>query len=204
LDFHPIFSGSGKTKNENLEFSYKIKNNDIELICTLNNWNKDYVTEIYKCGHDIIRSVTSLVTFSNGNPLYVHFNRFVDPNGQESPLAVMNPDLAELCTVFTLNNELGGQNLPFDNIMQIVLTDPALFLALSDLSLAISNHDHIATGCARAVEGIRLMIWGSDTTTTREAKASWTKLQVALRASEQYLKLITENSKGARHGSRRQ
>jgi hypothetical protein len=202
VGYDPTINWKWEETNQELRFHYTIKDSACEISCDLAEWKSDYVTEIYKRGYDILRATTDLVAFSTGNPLHVHLDRFVAPDGKETHLAVMNPDLVGLCTAFSLGKDPSCNNGSFDRIMGIVLSDPTLFLALSDLIRAITHHDHITTGCARALDGIRLMVWGQDTTTSNEAKASWEKLRTTLRVSEPYLKLITDNSKGSRHGSR--
>ena len=202
-----VYNPSIKWKAEkigfDLTFTYKIENSIIEIECDLEKWQPEYLGDVYKRAYDIIRTGVSLITFSTGNVLQIYLDRFVNPDGQETPLAIMNPELPALCTSFSLSKNIEDKNTAFDSIFNIVLSDPAIFLALSDLCVAISVHDQTTTGCARALEGIRLLIWGYDTPTDKERIPSWKKLQETLRVSEQYLKLITENSIGSRHGSRK-
>jgi hypothetical protein len=202
VGFDPTINWKWEETNQELRFSYTIKDSTVEIRCDLDKWQPEYRTEIYKRSYDILRTAVNLVAFAKGWPLYVYLNQFVGPDGQENPLAIMNSELDGLCTAFALGQTLQDKNPSFDSVLRIVLLEPAIFLALSDLCFAMTYHDQIVTGCARGLDGLRVLIWGKNTASRKEAKKSWEKLRSALRVDEGYLKLITESSMGPRHGSR--
>lgn len=202
VGFDPTINWKWEATNLEPRFSYTIKDSTVEIRCEIDEWKPEYISEIYKHSYDIVRTAVNLISFCRGWPLYVYLNRFVEPDGKESPLAIMNHELDGLCTAFAPSQSLQDKNPAFDNVFRIVLSEPALFLALSDLCFAMTYHDHLVTGCARALDGLRVLLWGKNTETRTEAKKSWEKLRTALHIDEEYLKLITEHSMGPRHGSR--
>ncbi len=201
VGYNPRIKWKWEEENLELEFSYSIKDSLVTIECELAHWKPEYLSEIHKRGCDIVHAAINLITFSTGTVLQLHLNRLVRPDGQESLLVIENPHLVGLCTTFSMSQTIENKNCSFDKALSEILVEPGLFLALNDLCLAISHHSHTTVGCARALDGIRTMIWGKPIE-RKDGDNSWKKLRNALQFTADYLKLITESSKGSRHGSR--
>lgn len=203
IGYNPSIKWKVEEIGLDLIFNYKIENSIIEITCDIEKWQEDFSVHVYKMAYDIVRTAVNLVTFSTGSVFQISFERLIDPDGKETSIAIMYPELSALCRSYSLNKASGEKNEAFDNIFNIVLSDPTLFLALNDLCSAISTHDQTVIGCARVLESIRLLIWGEDTKTDKERTNSWIKLQDTLNIGKDYMKFITDNSTGWRHGSRK-
>jgi len=74
-------------------------------------------------------------------------------------------------------------------------------IALHDLISSLRYGNNSLTNCARAVEGLRKAMWGRDEGSPDEQKQAWAKLRDNLRLSKDFLQIITDASRGPRHGS---
>jgi hypothetical protein len=102
VGFDPTINWKWEETNQELRFSYTVKDSTVEIRSDLDKWQPEYRTEIYKRSYDILRTAVNLVAFAKGWPLYVYLNQFVGPDGQENPLAIMNRELDGLWTAFAL------------------------------------------------------------------------------------------------------
>src|ERR1700741_442292 len=80
-------------------------------------------------------------------------------------------------------------------MVNFVLSDPTLFMALNDLVSAITIPHVAPVACIRAIEGIRHLIALPD---TKEPQA-WQQMRDALRVDRNFLQFISDASKGPRH-----
>jgi len=86
-------------------------------------------------------------------------------------------------------------NPDFDKVLNTVLTEPSVFMALNDLITAISLPHHSSVTCARAIERLRHLVAPG---TPR--KDSWESLRQNLNIDRKYLEFVTVHSTGPRHG----
>ncbi len=182
----------------NINFTLNIRGSDFEIVCQLDNWETHFIDNVHKRSYDFISSYLDLITFFTGDPLYAFITHYVNSDDVKTEFAIRNPHLSQFCTVYSSNQSQES----YFKIRNIVRTDPRVFLVLRDLCHSIRSHHDILIGCARSIDGIRLLIWGMDTKSRRDTSLSWNKLRVTLRISEQYLKLITDSSISYRHGSK--
>jgi hypothetical protein len=137
----------------------------------------------------LARTVVDLLIFASGFDLTVLLEKFVNPHGMETLILTQAPNVPGLCTAYSLNN--------LDTLCPVVgALDPQLMLALHDLVSSIKQAEFPAVNCARAVEGLRWMISGKGNT-----KGGWAEMREALNFTEPYLKFITDQSTGPRHGN---
>src|SRR6266852_5013543 len=108
-------------------------------------------------------------------------NTFIDPAGATLPLAAHKPSLTALASAVKPGTR------DFDKLLQVVLAEPALFVALHDLVEAITAPHHAAFHCARAIAGMRSLfvaLGGSP-------DSRWATLRDKLQVSKSYLQAIT-------------
>src|SRR5271170_4318164 len=100
----------------------------------------------------IARATVNLVSFSTGITLTVIFDQFIYANGDVMPFAIQDPDRPALCTAFTTAPI--GEPIHLGDVTKLILSEPALFLALDDLATASSLHHLTTVNCARSIEGL--------------------------------------------------
>jgi hypothetical protein len=155
---------------------------------------KNVMETLYVRALDIASAEVDLVSFSSKIGFTVILDRFVDGNGVTNEIMPNVGGLPVTCTAYNLD-KAGSEE--FRKIHTIVLSEPAIFMALNDLILAISRAHCAPINCARAVEGIRHLIAPG-----LDAKKQWIKFNNALRVDKSYVDPIILNSFNHRHGYR--
>ena len=173
-----------------MAFEYSITKSQINLSCRLNRWDQDILSLVYKHALDLCRASVNAVAFSMGWGVTVQLHTFVDPFGISSAVFLRDERLRPLCTAYDLTTN-------FDEIHQMLLVEPTLFLAFNDLIEAITVPHESLVNCARAIERLKHLIAPPDS----KDKAAWAALRLALRIDESYLKHITDTSANPRHGN---
>lgn len=186
LDNVPEFDWKWEEHDFSFHFKISVKFSVVDVECTLPDYKPEYLTEIHRRSFDMARSMVNLAAFSQGYGWFLVFDHFMDDRGSTTPFIAHDPEIAKLCT--TCAGSGYGEMLP------IVATDHALTRHLNDLIQAISV-PHETTSCARVVDGLKSMI-----APTASDSAAWAQMQKTLRVDKNYLKLITDASREARHG----
>src|SRR5229473_474973 len=115
-----------------MSFHVQIRDGSILIDCDLNKFEDDYLIPLFVRAHDIARACVDLTAFATGNGLTVILEEFTDPSGTITRLAAQQPSLAALATAVKPGTG------DFDKLLEFVLAEPALFLALRDLIEAIT------------------------------------------------------------------
>jgi hypothetical protein len=185
--------------NFTAEFKMNVASCQIEVICDLNRYDHDvHFPFLHRQVHDITRAAVDCFSFSRGIGATVYLHTFTDQNMIESPIVPRIDRLAGLCTAFDIHSDSEANN--YNAMVNLVLAEPPLFLALNDLVVAIALHDHAPVSCARAVESLRHVI---TPTGVDSRKLGWILMQTHLNVKHEYLSLITDNSQAPRHGDRK-
>lgn len=159
-----------------------------------NRYEKGDFGLMYRRAVHLANSAVDMVAFSTGSGLRAILDRFVQPDGIETPIFSLDSRLAGLCTAYSLRD--GDEN--FDAVFTKVATTPNLFLALNDLIIGLYQPDEAAIVPARAIETIRRIFAPEDA----KPADQWRYMHEALRLTKEYLEPITEISKNPRHGAR--
>lgn len=165
----------------------RIENSTVRVDCEIGGAFE--LGDVYRRALDLAQSVADLICFAKGLCLTVVFERILH-DGKEAPLAIGSPDVQAFCTSFRLDQD-------FDAILQLVITEPALAVALNDLNVALAHHHLSPVNYARAMEAVRVMIAGAD----EPMGKAWERMRTALRIDRAYLQLITDSSADKRHGN---
>jgi hypothetical protein len=176
-----------------LTFRVKIGNSFINAECELAEYKPDFITELYRRAFDLTRASVNLVGFAHGLGLTVLFEMFIAPDGSVTELAAIEPSLPPLCTAYSLDPARLGD---FNAVFNAVFTSPDLFMALEDLIGAITLPHVGAVNCARAMDRVKHLI----ATAGSADGVAWKQMRRALQIDEDYLKYVTDVSKGPRHG----
>lgn len=168
-------------------FDLQIENSTVRVDCAIT--GAFQLGDVYRRAFDLAQSVADLICFAKGLCLTVVFERILH-DGSDAPVAVGSPDVQAFCTSFKLDHD-------FDAVLQLVIAEPALAVALNDLNVALAHHHLSPVNYARAIEAIRVMIAGPDEAMGK----SWERMRAALRLDRAYLQLITDTSADKRHGN---
>ena len=173
-----------------MEFTTRITRSKIDVECKLNRWqHDDDFLPVYIRALDLCRASVDLIAFSMGYGLTVYLDTFINPDGAQSSLLSKDDGLAPLCTAFS-------PKVGFHEVHNMVLQEPALFMALNDLISAITLPHQSPVNCARAMDRIKHLIAPG----AANDKDAWRQMRNALRVDEAYLKFITDHSAAPRHG----
>lgn len=181
-----------------LNFTVRIVKSAVNIEIKTSRFNPPDLSYFYIRALDLARASVNLVGFAAGLGLFVVIDAFIDPNGKETSLAFIDQKLANLCTAYKVNTNSPQENAEFQKMAEVVMSVPALFMALDDLIVSITLPHHASVNCARAVEGIRALLAPNVTPRHR----AWAILREALRIEAPYVEFITERSIANRHGDR--
>ena len=175
------------------KLTFRIAKSIVDVECELNRFANDptFLAILHKPVFDRAQAIVSLVGFSTGHGLTLHFEYIKLPDGNISPLLIMQPNLAVLCTAFNLQDPTGLLQM-----MNIVLSDHSLCIALNELNEAITLTHHAITSCERCIERLRTSMCPGIV----DRKQAWIEFGRNLQLSKDYLKMISEYSTGPRHG----
>lgn len=173
-------------------FDTQIQNSVVYVKCELNRSDPNDLGRIVGMARDFVHASVDLISFSTGYSLRFVFETMIDSEGRLSSIANITPDLRPLCASFSFRDGSYAQ------VLQLVASDPSLFMALNDLVSSLESVHLLPINCARSIEGIRNSMAPTDMPT----KQTWVYLRETLRVSENYLTMITDSSKGPRHGDR--
>jgi hypothetical protein len=166
---------------------------DVEF--ELKNYDDTLLESLLMRAWDLARAAVDLYSFKVGWGLTVYLDTLIKPDGSTSTIRPEMPTLTQHITALessdpTVNN--------FDICYRLLVSEPALFMALNDLVVSITLPHHATTNCARAIEGLRVLMTSA---TTPRAQA-WPTFQQNLNIDRAYREFITETSTGPRHGDR--
>lgn len=179
-----------------IHYEITVDHGGIDMCCHLDSFSDSLLSWIYNRALRIARVVIDLYSFGTGVPLSVTLDRFIDPDGNSTRIVGTNPHLQGLCPTLQVDPGNPGA-LNFGPLFELVLKDTDVAFAIRDLVSAISDVDASTVDCARAIDGLRHIMWPHD-----DKGKGWELLRAALNLSEDYLNFIMDASKKLRHGNR--
>lgn len=197
ISFTNIPNGTWEWQEEHLtiKFDIRIENSHVQVNCALDLYKDEYVAELHRRAFDLARACVNIAAFGTGYGLYLIFEQFVLPNGRVTQLMFTSPsNLATECTAFKLNTVTTEEKKVMEQVLGLVMREPALFMLLNDLIQCISVPHVAAVNCGRVIDGLRKLIAPGD------PKAGWPLFRGAMQVDENYIKFVSEHSKDPRHG----
>ncbi len=188
LHFH---AGDGGLE---VDLTITVKNSELEVNCSMATYTNSSFQLLHKIAYDFARASINLVVFSTGLSFSVFFDKMIDENEQPSAFIIHHPALGNLCTAFSITQP--QPNPALNESINIIMSEPALFLALDDLVTSASHHHLLIVNAARAIEGLRHAM----TPTGNSREHEWEKFRNNLNMDRKYVSLITDHSKHGRHG----
>jgi hypothetical protein len=178
-----------------LAFVVHITESVIDVECSLDHYQDDYMAELHRRAFDLARACVNVAAFGTGFGVFVFFDKFIGPNGIPADLLFTNPHLVGESTAFKMNPVTIDEKRDLEKILGIVMTEPGLFMALNDLIQGVSVLHMTPTNCGRVVDALRKLV-----TPGIEPKQGWPIFQQIFKVDEPYLTFISEHSKKPRHG----
>lgn len=175
-----------------MSFRIEVNKSSVRVVCDASRYGADVFLDLFIRALDLARATVDLACFSSGIGATVFLDTLIDPDGKQSTLLAQDPSLVSLCTAFRSGPP---PNPDMAMILQAVLTEPPLFMALNDLITAISLPHHSVVNCARAIERLRHIVAPSTSKTD-----SWESLRANLHVTKEYLEFVTKHSTAPRHG----
>jgi hypothetical protein len=166
---------------------------DIEFDCQVFE-EKDFSSFLMRAW-DIARAAVDLSSFKLAWGLSVIIETLIKPDGTASTILPKMETLAQYSTALSLSNPKINN---FDICYRLLLGEPALFQAMNDLIVSITLPHHASVNCARAVEGLRVLM----TNSAMDRKQAWPIFQTNLNIDRAYREYVTDVSTGPRHGDR--
>jgi hypothetical protein len=182
-------------RDSNYTFKIYITDGNVRIECAATRYEPSFFDEVYRRSLDLARATVDVLAFGTGMGLTVILEKFQNPAGEMSDLLINDPRLAALVTAFSLGTSTSNN---LQETLKLVWTQPPLFFALRDLIEAITLPHRASVCCGRAVEGLRNLIASTPAGASRSE--AWAAFRRTLNLDQAYLKLITDNSVGTRHG----
>jgi hypothetical protein len=163
-----------------IDYSIAINHSIISLICTVEQSPVES-SWIYNRAVGLVRALVDLHSFATGTPLAVILDTVIGPDGVENKILLTNPQVAGICGITVPDASKPGA-FGFGDSLEILFREPELFLALRDLISGITYPNCAAVDCARAVDGLRIIMCPDP----NDKKTGWEMLQSNLQLTKDY------------------
>lgn len=179
------------SKGRSLVFDMNIDNGAITINCEMDEFEPtpEQVLFLYVRAMDFASAAINVTSLAFGEGRTFILENFTDQYGKNWNFRNRSKELAGLFTIVKPNTP------DFELLIQIVISRPYLNYAIRDLTQALVQPRLAALNYARVIETIRHLIAPNE-----ERKRGWQILQDNLNVSEEYLRLITDQSIAHRHG----
>ena len=171
---------------------FSIEGSIINAECEIETVNDETMTVLHWFVIARIGSAVDAIAFSRGIGVTVIMDHCEMPDGRKGPIGLRDDDLMNICSSITEGDifEIGSQQ-------------GAVFKLIQDLVWSVFRPLDAPINCARAVEGFRTLMYPIPPDQEPERgrdQREWLFMQEHLNLSVDYLKFITDLSKGPRHG----
>jgi hypothetical protein len=178
-----------------IDFSIRIEQSHVQVDCTIAQYKDEYLVELHRRAFDLARACVNIAAFGTGYGLYLIFEQFIRPDGVVTHLLFTSPPgfVAE-CTAFKIPAVTTEEKRVLEQILGLVMREPALFMLLNDLIQCLSVAHATPTNCGRVLDGLRKLV------APGEPRTSWPTFRDTIHVGEKYTQFISEHSKNPRHG----
>lgn len=170
-------------------FDLKISAGKFRVSVELKNLDEETKKWAIVRGHELVTSIVDLFAFTLGYALHVIVDHMIE-DGRIKPFIVSHSSVKNFIDDFDDNQ--------FERLVEHVIGDLDLKLALRDLILSLSTMNYSAIAACRSTEAIRNQFRHADET---DAQA-WNAMRTCLNLSRDYIQYITDASIKPRHGHR--
>jgi hypothetical protein len=184
---------SSQDRSLEIELRIQIANSFVHIACDLNKYDPTDFDYLFKLCLDFTRVRIDLISFAMGMGFTVALESFVRPDGTFSQIVPQDPQLTAACKSIGVTRERVAD---FEKVFGIVATEPLTFRTLNDMISTLTFPYQAPATCGRIVETLRTLVAGADA----PPKTAWPLLRETLRASDGFIRAITEAGSGGRKG----
>jgi hypothetical protein len=178
-----------------IDFTLLIEKSHVKVDCKLDKYKDEYMVELHRRAFDLARACANVAAFATGYGIYVIFEQFVLQDGTVTQLMfTSSPGIVAECTAFKMNAVAAEEKKVMEQILMLVMGDPALFMLLNDLIQCLYVPHVTPVNCGRVMDGLRKLIAPGD------PKKAWPLFRNEMHVDEAYTKLVSDNSTEHRHG----
>jgi hypothetical protein len=185
------------TNAQTMRITTRIDASIIDMEFDINAYDEADLSPLLIRAWDLARAAVDLYCYQVGWGLSVVIDTFVNEAGVESTLLPKMESLAAHSSAVQADPNNPGVN-NFDVCYRLIVSEPPLFMALNDLIVSITLPHHASVNCARAIEGLRVLMVPAGT----DRKQAWPIFQGNLNVDRDYREYVTGVSTGPRHGDR--
>jgi hypothetical protein len=171
------------------DIRFSIVENTITVDCDVNTLDRSNLSQLIFRVQRAVESATNLLTITTGVGHFAILDKCQLPDGTVQDVFAEDRELAALITSIKSNDDLV-------EIINMCMRETPLFSAVRDLSDSIKTHGAAEISAARAIETLRNYFIPEGGT----RKDGWKSMCEALNVNEEYVRHITDLSRGPRHG----
>jgi len=176
-----------------MDASIGITKGIIEVICESNLHGSDnYDGHVDLKANYPAKSVVNSYAFAKGIQLEAILETVVKPDGIKYNIQAHRPELEPLVTALHYHS---GDRVDITPLLHLSVPNPIIFAVFKDLVGALDSGETLVN-CARAIDGIREYMFPGD-----NKDQGWKVMRDNLNLSREFVKYISEGSKGPRHGN---
>jgi hypothetical protein len=160
--------------------------------CDAREWVREkHLISAYILASDVAGAFVDLAAFMSGIGLNLILEQIIEPDGNMGPIMPIRNELMQK----SIPGPGGFDDKRYDKILPVILRNREAIHALRDLVDGFTHPHMTAISCGRALEGMRHAV-----APNRDRPVGWARLRDVIQVDQNYLKLITDESKGPRHG----
>lgn len=188
---HPTLNWRNAEQGIEAKFDVHIENNIVFVDFESNRSDPEHLGQAVIRAIDVAEATACLVAFREGLGVSIIIDKVEREDGTLDDVVAEEKMLAGLAT--SIRSSEGTEFL-----MNRMLVDHVLLLALRDLADSIRHVHTAAINCTRALDAICTYFIPEG----KRRNDGWEPMRLALNVSKAYLQSVTEFSKGPRHGQR--
>ncbi|MGA1799363.1 hypothetical protein VH567_11350 [Sphingomonas sp. 4RDLI-65] len=187
-DYNPTVNRTGAQEDPDATFTARIVDSVIFVDVQVAEFEATTSDQLFGYAYDLARIMTVLATIAEG----IAFSPFIDevtlPNGEVKRLLWADRGLSGLCRAVADHGE--------EAVIDLVISDIVLARTLSDLPIMLVWPHYAPIAAGRVADAVVRMLTGGS------SAACWARCREALNVDKPYVKLLTDESRAARHGDR--
>jgi len=190
---HPTLNWEDTKKDVTATFNVEIDNSAITINFESNRSDPEHIQEATLIAIDMSQVAVSLVAVREAEGIYAVLDNVHYEDGSTKQLVASDARLKGLLTAVDTNEDTA-------TVLELLMTEPVLMLAIRDLADSIRTVHSGAINCGRVIDAICTYFIPVG---RNNRAAGWGPMRSALNIKESCLKEISEISKGPRHGNRK-
>jgi hypothetical protein len=174
-----------------MSISYRIDGTDIAVTCEIESANDENITVLSWHVRAMVCGVVDAIAFQRGIGATAVIDHCEKPDGTSGPLGMRDEHLENACTV------------SYRDLIAVADKEGAVFKLINDLIEALIRPWDAPVNCARAVEGLRKLMYPIPADQEKERdrdKREWTFMRDNLNLTPDFLRFVTDLSALPRHG----